>query len=332
VIEKDKKGRVVNLLVDGQPVETAALGKAGKRAKPVRQVEVVQVPAPMERPARQSFSFNFSSDELTNQARQQARRGLAQALRDPSLSAEQHQEMERELQKLSTATKQWHVYADARLADLNRSFKTYRFDLKGLAEGDRNAARRNSHFDLRLRGQADAERQADRAAEQADRAADQADRDADQADRDAEQADRDDQDIASTDASRRAELAARRAELRARLAATAAELRALDTEARLAPPRAPRVPQAPQGPAALPPPPPPPAPNTDRLREELRRDGLIKNEKHFSFELNDAGGRADGHALTPAQVEKYRQLLDQPASPGGKGRTRSTYRISINEH
>ena len=338
VIEKDKKGRVVNLLVDGQPVETTP-GKAGKRPKPVRQVEVVQVPAPAERLDGQSFGFGFSSSDLPERARRQARQGLAEALRDPGLNAEQRQQMERELQKLSTATKQWHVYADARLADLNRSLKTYRFDLKGFTDGDNYAARRNSHVDVRVRGLANADRaaaQAARDAEQAARDAEQATRDAEQADREAEQADRD-AEQATQDAQGSAEAASRRAELRARMAADAAELRALDHEARLASPRAPRlprVPRAPQGPA-LPQgpavPPPPPAVNPAQLREELRRDGLIKNEKHFTFELTNEGGRADGRALTPAQVEKYRQLLNQPAGKNNGGRTKSTYSISVDE-
>ena len=77
------------------------------------------------------------------------------------------------------------------------------------------------------------------------------------------------------------------------------------------------------------PPAPPAAPNTAKLREALRRDGLIKDEKHFSFELNDQGGRANGKALTPTQVAKYRELLNRPASTG-KG-NKSTYSISVDE-
>jgi bla regulator protein BlaR1 len=77
-------------------------------------------------------------------------------------------------------------------------------------------------------------------------------------------------------------------------------------------------------------PPPPPAPKTGALRDALRQDGLIgKNDRSFSFQLTDKGGRVNGQALTPAQVARYRQLLDQPAS--GKGKS-STFNINVNEN
>ncbi|MVN77371.1 hypothetical protein GO988_13630 [Hymenobacter sp. HMF4947] len=352
VIEKDKKGRVVNLLVDGQPVETEVSGKKAKRNKKVRTVEVVRVPGQLERPERlerlerlepierpeiNSFSFDFSTDEIANQAALAARRGLADALRSPDLNAEQRQEIEKEMRKLDKEN------AKVRLLKNGREVREFRLNLNGA--GATYSAQPRFHIEYNKRGgklkfdQTDraladeaAARAADRAAAQADRDAEQADRDAAQADRDAERADR---------AAGRAETAGRRAELRARIAADAAELRALEGRStRLPtpprPPRAPRAPRMPMAPLApLPPqgptPPAPPAsPNTARLRDELRRDGLLKDEKHFSFELNDQGGRVNDQDLTPAQVAKYRQLLNQPASKG-KGKTKSNFKISVDE-
>jgi bla regulator protein BlaR1 len=46
--------------------------------------------------------------------------------------------------------------------------------------------------------------------------------------------------------------------------------------------------------------------------------------------LNDKGGRVNGKALTPDQVAKYRQLLNQPASKG-KGNS-SSFNISVDEN
>jgi bla regulator protein BlaR1 len=390
VIEKDKKGRVVNLLVDGQPVETTAPGKKAKRDKKekVRTIEVVRVPTDevrverlerlerperververeerLERPRARKYSFNMSPDR----ANEMAQFGLAEALNNKELTTEQRQKMERELERLKAQGKALEGITAQPSQEL-------RLNLSGLAYNPENwhdAQRRMQEGQQQLRdGQRrlqKAQRQfqslsltgkADRDAEQADRAAQQADRDAAQADRDAARADRDaEQADHAGERANRAELAARRAELRARIAADAAELRALerttDTRQPLlrmqvvpTPPRAPRAPRAPlappapeapnapdapsapDAPMAPPAPPAPPVPNTARLREALRRDGLIKDDKHFSFELNDRGGRVSGKTLTPDQVAKYRQLLGQPASKG-KGSS-SSFNISVDE-
>ncbi len=340
VMEKDKKGRVVRLTVDGQPVETATPGKKAKRAKAVRTVEVVRVPERPERierleriemperperperPEQRTFSFNFSATGLDSEARRAAEQSLRETLRDPNLNAEQRREIERELAR---------VRKQGVKVDVRPMLRELHLDIDGLTDSDRNTARRHLRYDVRARvltsGDA-AARRADRTAAEADRAAEQADRDAAQADRDAEQADREGD---------RSDLAARRAELRARLAADAAELRALEqSEGRdprvPTPPRAPRAPRAPLAPMMpqAPPPPPPAAPKTAELRAALREDGLIgKNDRSFSFQLNDKGGRVNGQALTPAQVARYRQLLGQPAS--GKGKT-STFNINVDEN
>jgi bla regulator protein BlaR1 len=337
VIEKDKKGRVVNLTVDGERVETST-GKKAKRSKKVRTVEVVQVPGRAdsffrmerverpERPEHQSFSFNFSSDEIDSQARRAARQGLAEALRSSDLTAEERQEMEREMQKLAR-----EGLKDARL-DSKLVFKDFSLDLHGAVASHpahpRYYIERNKRGMARLKFykqdkvlHANADMQADREPAQADLDAAQADREAAQADRDAEQADRVD-----GDATRR------RAELRARIAGAQAELRALDRTTGRGPvvPRAPQAPQAPVLPQAPPAPPAPPAPNTGKLRAALRQDGLIgKDDRNFSFELNDKGGRVNGQALTPAQLDRYRQLMGQSVS--GKGQT-SSFRINVNEN
>ncbi|MDO7886477.1 hypothetical protein, partial [Hymenobacter cheonanensis] len=343
VIEKDKKGRVVNLTVDGQRIETT--DKKAKRAKKVRTVEVVTVPSPsvrIERPERPeragtgSFSFDFSTDDLNDQALQAARESLAKTLREPTLNAEQRQEIEREMRRVQAEL-------GRQQGELQKQFRTFRLELNGLnGAAASHPADPTFHLDRSKRGyvrlrvdkqgkmlHGDADWQSDRAAAQADRAAAQADRAAAQADRDAEQADRDAEQ--ADQAATRAEATGRRAELRARIAAAEAELRTLDGRASLpTPPRPPRAPQAPVTPQAPPAPPAPAAPKTAELRAALRQDGLIgPAERSFSFQLTDKGGRVNGRKLTPDQVARYRQLLGQPVS--GKGRS-STFNINVNEN
>ena len=96
VVEKDKKGRLVNLTVDGQPVETVASGKKHKPAKVV-STEIMQVPGPKASPERHSLSFSFSTDEPLSRVQQ---RKLTKALRRPNLTEEQRQQMQDELAKL----------------------------------------------------------------------------------------------------------------------------------------------------------------------------------------------------------------------------------------
>ena len=99
------------------------------------------------------------------------------------------------------------------------------------------------------------------------------------------------------------------------------------------PPRAPRPLRAPRAGAPMPPrppmavmppapPTPPEAPKTDKVRAQLRRDGLIgKDDKGFRFELNDNDMKVNGKVQSAAVAEKYRQLLALPKS--GKGSRRS---------
>jgi len=365
VIEKDKKGRVVNLTVDGQRIETDTPGKKNKHGKPVRTVEVVmpgtverrvevvrgpsqlrrierlelpempelpELPERPELPESRSFSFDFSTDEVTSKAVLAARRALAEALRNPDLTTEERQEMEKELRKLEKEglktrvlrngreVRELHLNLDLsgsatshpahpsyRLERTKRGYVRMKFDKAGRLLNDPTQAEANA-----------------RRAEVNGRLAEANARNAEANGRLAEANAR----LAEANG-RTAEVNARRVELRARMAAAAAELRALDNGGPQvpAPPRAPQAPRSPQAPPA---PPAPAAPKTDKLRAALRQDNLIgKNDRNFSFELNDKGGRVNGQALTPAQVARYRQLLGQPVS--GKGQS-STFNINVNEN
>ncbi|UOQ78202.1 hypothetical protein MUN84_06305 [Hymenobacter sp. 5516J-16] len=106
------------------------------------------------------------------------------------------------------------------------------------------------------------------------------------------------------------------------------------------PPRAPRAPLAPAAPSVLAPaapnaplpPAPPKAPNanSDEVRAELRKDGLLgATEKAYQLQLNESGLTVNGQKQSAELAEKYRRLLDVPASNGGK--TRSNIQISVSE-
>ncbi|GAB2768929.1 Zn-dependent protease with chaperone function [Hymenobacter luteus] len=101
------------------------------------------------------------------------------------------------------------------------------------------------------------------------------------------------------------------------------------------PPRAPLAPAAPPAPTApqVPAPPLPPAPprvNSDEVRAELRRDGLLgASEKAFQLQLNESGLTVNGKKQPDELAEKYRRLLGSPASNGGS--TRSNIQISVSE-
>lgn len=340
VLERDKKGRVVNLTVDGRRIDTDTPGKKSKHGKPVHTVEVV-VPTVVERPRQlrrierlempelaempemperpempevRSFSFDFSTDEIASKAVQGARRGLTEALRNPDLTAEERQEMQKELRRLEKEGLKTRLRNGREVHELHLDL-----NLNGAAAS--HPVHPSYHFERNKRGYV--RMKFDKSGRLLN-------------------------DAAQAEASaRRAEVDGRAAELRAQLAAAAAELRALEDGSRRpvapAPPRVaqaprkgsvrfapPQAPQNPQGPPSPQAPPPPAAPNHNRLREALRQDGLIgKSDRNFSFDLNDQGGSVNGQALTPAQVARYRQLLGQPAS--GKGKS-SSFHINVNEN
>ncbi|WP_426492936.1 M56 family metallopeptidase [Hymenobacter sp. 102] len=97
-------------------------------------------------------------------------------------------------------------------------------------------------------------------------------------------------------------------------------------------PPAPPVPPAVGAPAPPPPPRAPRAPrfNSDNIRAELRKDGVIgTNEKSFQFQLNDEGLTVNGKKQSAALAEKYRKLVDE--SDGNGRSTHRNVQISISE-
>ncbi|MCA8831379.1 M56 family metallopeptidase [Hymenobacter pini] len=87
-----------------------------------------------------------------------------------------------------------------------------------------------------------------------------------------------------------------------------------------APPPPPRVPRAPRAPRF----------NSDNIRAELRKDGVIgANEKSFQFQLNDEGLIVNGKKQSDALANKYRKLVDE--SDGNGRNTHRNVQISISE-
>ena len=81
------------------------------------------------------------------------------------------------------------------------------------------------------------------------------------------------------------------------------------------PPRAPRAPMAPMMELPMPPmPAPPPAPprvDTETLRDELRKDGVLgRDEKNLQFQLNSAGLTVNGKKQPEELAAKYRKLMN----------------------
>lgn len=88
-------------------------------------------------------------------------------------------------------------------------------------------------------------------------------------------------------------------------------------------PRAPRVPLPPAAPAA-------PRVDSEEVRAELRRDGLLgANEKAFQLQLTKDGLTVNGKKQSAALTEKYRKLLDAPDANGRN--TSQTIQISVSE-
>ncbi|MBD2770508.1 M48 family metalloprotease [Hymenobacter sp. BT664] len=75
-------------------------------------------------------------------------------------------------------------------------------------------------------------------------------------------------------------------------------------------PLAPPAPTAPLAPLAPPAPPAPPKADTETVRNELRKDGLIgPAEKSFRLQLNDSGLKVNGKKQPDELAAKYRKLL-----------------------
>ncbi|WP_303310493.1 M56 family metallopeptidase [Hymenobacter sp. BT730] len=111
------------------------------------------------------------------------------------------------------------------------------------------------------------------------------------------------------------------------------------------PPQAPRAPRAPRlssgsnllappppPPAAPAPPPAPPAPprlDSDKIRAELRKDGILDaNAKNFQFQLNGDELKVNGKTQSAEMARKYRRMLNIPED--GKN-TNHSVQISIND-
>ena len=75
-------------------------------------------------------------------------------------------------------------------------------------------------------------------------------------------------------------------------------------------PPAPMAPPAPAAPMAPPAPPAPPKFDTEDVRNELRKDGLLgADEKNFQLQLNNAGLTVNGKKQPNELAEKYRKLM-----------------------
>ncbi|UOQ65346.1 M56 family metallopeptidase [Hymenobacter volaticus] len=92
-------------------------------------------------------------------------------------------------------------------------------------------------------------------------------------------------------------------------------------------PATPRTPMVPRVPAV----PRPPQVDSDRIREELRRDGLLdKDEKSFSLQLNNKGLTVNGTKQPDLLANKYRKLLGH-SSDSKNSKSSSTIDITVSE-
>ncbi len=349
VITRNKKGRLVDLAVDGQSVAPAPakLTRAERRAG--RQVTVVPLPPA---PPSRNFSVDYSEPHDKNMGKDfdlKMERKLDKAAKKLEKSAST-------LVYVNPASgrrgaRERNIYIEIDEADLNRLANdavalggmSLNLGLQAAAQGIEEAQRsleqtlHDPHLDANTRR---ATRQALRELEHGQGPGHRGERPEapkpPEAPEPPEAEERNEETRVRTE-----ELRERRQEIQERIREAQNELRELEETRREpstlpAPPRAPRPPQAPPAPRrpALPSPPPAPprapADNTGKVRDELRRDGLIgADDKNFSFQLDDKGARVNGRALTPAQAEKYRRLF-LSAAPG-KGKSKSTLSISVDE-
>ncbi|QNH63176.1 M56 family metallopeptidase [Hymenobacter sediminicola] len=410
VIEKDKKGRLTDLYVNGRRVEEATADSKKKGKKTETRTEVIRVAPDSWSRGADAGSFNFGDD-------------FARSFRfegAPGLSKQDVERIRRDVR----------VQVDAARRQSNRN---YNFEFRnegggresygdierraleqaeqGLREAERNAKTEverthireerervtERRMELRERME-DSRRDAEEARQEAMRDAEEARRDMEEAHRDMEAAHRD-MEVAHRDASAARREAAKSGVVREALVAemlrdklitdrrnftfslrsnsltvngkkqpaavlnkylklyeqrkgqklsstggfTVNESSSSNTSMSSSdmpppppPPGAPapmppRPPRAPRAPLALPAPPAPPRVDSGRIREELRKDGLIgKDVKSFQFQLNDSGLRVNGQPQSAEMTEKYRKLLDVPASTNGS-KTNRNIQISVSE-
>ncbi|HEX8426555.1 M56 family metallopeptidase [Hymenobacter sp.] len=92
-------------------------------------------------------------------------------------------------------------------------------------------------------------------------------------------------------------------------------------------PRVPMTPRPPRAPIA----PRPPQVDSDRIREQLRQDGLIdKDAKGFSLQLNSSGLTVNGAKRPEALADKYRKLLGH-STESKNSKSSTTINISVSE-
>ena len=398
IIKRDKKGRLTELYVNGEPIEIAPARKKGE------QVDVVQLNGATSRalavaPLAATSDREQRMEELALRMQQRTLSGghpsAADARELSSLALAEASNAVQELD-MDRITREALQKAEVDLRDAAKSAKTdeerahIQEALEGLRDQQQDLIENQRERQQQLREDAQ-ERQRDmqqdirEAQEQARRDAEQARRDAAQARRDTEQAVRD-----KEQARRDTEQARRDKEQAHRDAGTALLLRELrkdgiikttnnlqfvlsatnlsvngtrqpdavqqkylrlveqhqgkplkgiynlnyqtssNTTTNINGPSVPRVPPVPPMPAAPPAPPVPPRLDSEELRSELRRDGVLDvSDKAFQFQLNEQGLLVNGKKQSAALTEKYRRLLDAPAD--GSGKSRRNIQISVSE-
>jgi hypothetical protein len=366
VIEKDKKGRIKSLVVNGEPVEIAATKLTKAERKAGKQVTVVQVP-PASSSRNLTFGYSKSFDEdmakkMDNWARE--------------FDQKMDRKMEKVSKKLDKATHSYVYVTPGTKLSQNRNASVHiNIDDEALNQLANNAVALGSmSLSLGLQAAAEGIEEARRSLEttlrepdldpEARRATSQAleelNRDQsksrhkhlERADDDHAEEARDRAEARAEEARERAEEARdRRWELQERIREAQEELRDLEESRRdggetIRKPRPPRAPLAPLAPMAkmappappvppraphkmVPPPPAPPADNSGKIRDALRKDGLIgKNDKNFQFQLSNDGLKVNGKEQSAETAAKYRKLLDVPATPA-KGKGKTSINISV---
>ncbi|AMJ66823.1 M56 family metallopeptidase [Hymenobacter sp. PAMC 26628] len=359
IIEKDKKGRLTQLIVDGQPVETQGPGKKSKKGKKT-QVEVIQLPmtgdgalvpgGPGSRvrgqmrgwtmgPLVQTFGPEANLEQQTKMFKEQEKLFKQ---RD-KLFQEQKQLFRlqnKQLNGFNLITPDIHVDLDTdamerdAVASARRSLRQS-LQSPNLSDDDRRAteqalaslenrriSRNNNQAESNARQAESNKRRAEANARQAEANGRQAEANMRRIEMQVRRREAQDQPGAPAD-----DVRERRRELQMQIRDAQRELAMLQREEAATGGNAGsfRGPRAPQAPPA------PPAPtSSNKVRDELRRDGLIgATEKNFSFQLDDKGGRVNGRALTPAQFEKYRRLFLPAAT--GPGKSKSVISINVDE-
>ena len=344
VITKDKKGRLTELVVNGQqvPEATAAPSRAERRAG--RQVTEVPLPAARSNRTRTANDLKAIDEkrvEESNTTTNGSERKMNKSATKPDKSAETHVHVKSNSGR-RRSDDDGHIHIDIDERALNRLVDDalalgsvgVNVGLHAAAQG-LEEARRELERELRdPKLSATARREAKQALLEVKRER------AKLRHREEPEAREQRETEARVEAAheRVEELRERRQEIQERIREAQDELRDLEENRREGEefPPVPPTPPAPRAPRAVRPPLPPappraPADNSGKVRDELRRDGVIgKNEKNFQFELSDEGLRVNGQRQPAELAAKYRKLLAQP-SPSTKRAGKSTSTTTISE-